>query len=1063
MTRVFPGKRLLLGALAAVLFVFHAAPGVAGEPVEKFLDGLRRREMFEAAIMYVESLRSRPDIPAEVKTLLTYEEGRTLVEQALAETDAKKQSDALDAAAAKFQEFLNKHPNHDRVPATGRQLGRILKIRADRLVEQAARPVNAAQSEQMLKDAREYYKQALAAYEAAEKKLDQLVKESRPWLDGGTSEQKDRAQTVRADYLQIRLDIGEIVYLQAIASPEKSKERKDLLADSVKKFDEFAKQFRRYHAGSYALMYQARSLMALASAETDEKKAEQSRKQATALLAQLYSQIDSDPVVRSLQFQAVRLSMANHLDAKEPEVDQAVKLGEQWNEVFRGREETEEDALGIKLLLARAQKLKHAAAQQDADKRRIARAAVDLARFVAKYPGPYRDEARSIMAELGEGAASGDPQTFQEAFDLAKQNLETSRVYLNEMASASDDAAREDLKKKQKEAEQAAFDMFRTAMKLRNAGDTPASQSDIDQVRYFQTYLYFQQDDPWRAAVMGEFLARRSPNSTGARPASAIALASYSKLYNAAPADKRAFEAQKMEELATFITDNWPEDDVARQATLALLDVMRAAGNRAKVVELLDKVPADSPSRVEVELKVGDFLWKEYLRDSRIPQGSDAAPTADELAAMSTRAEELLESGVKGAAEQSGNEPTASLLAAKLSLVQLYTRSGQTAEALALLTAADPPGLLTLVENKHPVVERLGGFKPEVLRLALQAYVGNNDQEKAVAVMDDLENEFKGQGSDAQARLTRIYIRLGLELQEDLKRYKQEGKTDQYKKTLDATKAFLTRIAARQQGVTFTVLSWISETFYNLGESADGADAREFYSEAKKAYERMLGNKDAGFWPDQNTDAYKTRTKIQLARCLRGLGDYEGSLKLLKEILAASKSNLDVQREAAETLQAWGAAEKDTEKLLMAMMGDPPRGNDKEIWGWDYMSRVLQTFVGKLRNEARTAADQETAALKASQAETYSGRFHECRYNMAMCLFEFAKAQTDGERRTRYLGQAEKAIALLVPLYPDMGGEEWYPRYDTLLRDIQRQQGNSAAGLSPLVKSVQEKQAATTP
>ncbi len=1066
MTQMILRRHFGVSALVVMLLVGSVSPVSAAEPIERFLDRLREREMHDAALMYIDSLRSRQDVSAEIKQTLPYEEGRTLVEQSLTFSDAKRQLDTLDAAAAKFQAFLKDNPNHDRVPATGRQLGRILRIRADRLIDQARRPVNAAQSEQMLEDGRKYYREAQAAYEAAEKTLDKLVKESRPWLQEGTSAQQERARTARSDYLQIRLDIPEVVYLLALSYPEDSKERLELLSDSAKKFDEFAKQFRRYHAASFALMYQGRSLMGMADAEKDEKKAEQHRKQAAALFTQLTVEVESDPDARSLQFQVIRLAMANHMDAKKPELDQAIKLGEKWANVFRGREESSVDALGIKFLLARALAKQREATEAANQKRNLARQAVELARFVARYPSPFRDEARQIVADLGGGVDSGEPQTFEEAFELAKQHLETSRVHSNEIAQASDDEERAEARKKQKEAEKAAFDAFTLALNMRNIGEPPATEDQINQIRYFQTYLYFQEAALWEAALLGEFLARRSPGHTSARPASAIALAAYTRLYNSPQAaQNRSFEARRMSDLADFIINEWPEDNVARQATLAMIDISRAAGDREKVLALLANVPNDSPSRADVELKVGDFLWKEYLRESRRSGENEAGLSTEDLSAMSQKAKELLEAGVATVSSRSGDEPTSALLAAKLSLAQLYTRSGQMQEALALINAQDPPGLLTLVEVNHPAIQRLPGLRPEVFRLALQAFVANNDQDKAIDVMDKLENEFKGQGADAQTRLTRIYIRLGLELQEDLKRYKQEGKTDQYNQTLDAAKAFLTRIGQREEGVTFTVLSWISETFYNLAEAADGPASREFYDEARKTYQRMLSNKEPGFWPAGNEAAYKLRTLTQVARCLRGVGRYEDSLKIMKDILEKNKSNLDVQREATQTYQDWGIREKDTDKLTLAMMGDPPRSKDKVVWGWDYTRRALQTFVGRLRNEAldaERAGDSALAATKLQQAEAFSSRFHEAQYNLSYTMFHYAQNQTAAERQSRYLDQAERSITALVPLYPEMGGEEWYGRYDRLLRDIQRLRGQAPTGLAPFVAAARERQQAAS-
>ena len=68
-------------------------------------------------------------------------------------------------------------------------------------------------------------------------------------------------------------------------------------------------------------------------------------------------------------------------------------------------------------------------------------------------------------------------------------------------------------------------------------------------------------------------------------------------------------------------------------------------------------------------------------------------------------------------------------MTAQLSLAQLYTRSGQYAKAVQELEQK-PNGTLTLVLASDPVTDT-GNLRSETLKVALRAYVGTLDQEKA--------------------------------------------------------------------------------------------------------------------------------------------------------------------------------------------------------------------------------------------------------------------------------------------------------------------------------------------
>ncbi len=168
--------------------------------------------------------------------------------------------------------------------------------------------------------------------------------------------------------------------------------------------------------------------------------------------------------------------------------------------------------------------------------------------------------------------------------------------------------------------------------------------------------------------------------------------------------------------------------------------------------------------------------------------------------------------------------------------------------------------------------------------------------------------------------------------------------------------------------------------------------------------------------------------QIRLARCLRQLGKFGEALDVLVELLTEQNNLLDAQREAAQTYQAW-AAEKPDYYLMAIRGGQKIEGTDGSekylVWGWGGIARKVQFNA------------------------SYRDIFHEARYNLALCRAKYAMTES-GQQRTKLLEQADRDISVVYKLYPAMGGKQWYDKYDSLLKKIQKQLGVAEAGLKGL-------------
>jgi hypothetical protein len=143
-------------------------------------------------------------------------------------------------------------------------------------------------------------------------------------------------------------------------------------------------------------------------------------------------------------------------------------------------------------------------------------------------------------------------------------------------------------------------------------------------------------------------------------------------------------------------------------------------------------------------------------------------------------------------------------------------------------------------------------------------------------------------------------------------------------------------------------------------------------------------------------------------------------MKLLVSILNEKENRVDVQIEAALTYQEWGDVRPGYYEF--AIKGGQEKGGKYLVWGWGGIARRVAAY------------------------EQYRSTFHQARYNLALSRFNLAQSQS-GSEKSETLKQAELDITRVHQLYPEMGGDEWYGKYDELLKKIQKALGQQAVGL----------------
>lgn len=1013
--------RLLALFCGLATLTLSARPVWAVEEYQKFLASLREREYFDLALDYLERMQSSPLITEEQRYEIPYEEGMTLLEASKAEHDLVARGKYLEKARQKLEKFIAEHAEHALAASAGTQLGGILIERGRILLVQSKSPSKAAKKDELVAEARKLFQQAQGVFEEAEKKFAERSKSFPKFIDPKDVERIEARDRTRSDLIQARLFSAAVIFEIAKTYPEGSAEANQNLQVAADKYEKVYEQFRRRFAGIYARLKQGNCYQEMGDA-----------KRALGYYGEVQVQPD-EAGLRDLKATAMHLTLQCLTSDKEKKFDEALQRGQEWLNAAVANEDRKKDGLGIHYFTALAgmHVAQELPANENVRKNQMLRQARTHAGIVAKIPGDYREAAQALFRKLSGIEDDGEEkaaETFADARDRGKEALEVwqGRLALIKGAKASDDEA--NIPKYEQDAaaarEKAEYNLA-LALNLR---DESTTMDDLNGVRYLLCFMYYQEGRSYDAAVLGEFLATKYPESAGARSAAKIALAAYVDGYQASKPDARDFDRRKMGEIAEFITKRWPGEAEADEAWTVLMSIAVNERELPKAVEYLGKIPLESPRRGAAELKTGQAIWAEYLKSARLEETE--RPAKADLDKLIQQSRETLESGVQRmrAAVDAGAEVDTTLAAAALSLAQIYVELDQAAKAVEIL--ADPKiGPMTLVHQKHAAVQ--GNYAVEAYKISLRANVGIQKLEDAQLLMDELEQLVGASGDEnANSILTKIYISLGRSLEDQLKRLQQANQADAAQKVAQAFELFLDKIAARgSKGNTFSTLNWVAATFYSLGSGFDpGGDtvldqAKAYYEKAVTTDQQIveLAKAAANFASPESL----LSVRLRMARCLRRTGKFQEAVELVVTILQEKEALLDAQKEVAYAFMDW--ARQDHKQYSLAIKGDRPYKNKRGqlenlVWGWAKM------------------------AVKVQKDPKHDATFHEARYNLAKCRW-LQGIKTSDETEQKDLFKKSKADLLLTfQLRSEMGGPEMFRKSETLLKNIQKSLGEPTTG-----------------
>lgn len=1027
-------SRTIFFAVLAVFTLF--APRVSAQDNWKaMLAGLQEKHYYDTALDYIASQLAKPNFPAELKEVADYQIGMVHLNAFESGRSSSPPDFHLEEARKAFTKFANAHPNHQYAYEANFRLGTIsfgegkilLERSADAKFPENQRNTSLAQARQKLDD-------ALKSMSQAEKIAQTIAKTRR---DDANASEEDKLEA-NGRFIGSRYTCLLIRRSQVDLLKPDTADYKKAMQDAVNAFETFGKTYGS--TTSFAIpAYMAKMEAAKGYYELGN----------LAKTREILSEVnvlgvDSDPAVAPILIESLILRLK--IDQGTKDYPDALERVSGWVSFFNPNVHNSEQAQLLNLdsgkimLEFRGTMKKTDDANKYAELTRLAR--TTLSRIPANTK--YFMEAQALMVKAGIGGREVDenpadgPMNYLDALELAEKEW-SSYMTARQLAQLADDAnSKEQAERQVKEAMDATLKAVETAIAMKEneylrfglpKADDPSSGTDLFNLRSYRLEILFSEGKFLEAGILGEFLATRYSGNQRAVIAAQYALRGYYKAFIDARAEGEdgLVAAKCVARMADFIMKRWDMHPAAQNAMVYRIDVAIETGKIEDATAMISDVPEDKTQRAEGEMRLGFALWSRYRNFLRLEENE--RPPQSELDTQREAARKHIDLGLT--LKLKSDTPVNTLtVSAVYTLAQIEIGEGNSQKALdwlnnpkagplALAKAASLPRGVELSEN----------MITESMTVALRAYVDLQKLDEAEATMAGLEKLVAQGGGDSGERLTRIYISLGRQLEERLNELRISKDTKKIDELTEAFLGFLGRIKSREN-LNFQSLYWIADTYYRFGAAMLGPlsepppEARKHFMEAIASYAAILTKikTDPAWAPPKAA----VMVNLRLAELLRALGQYEKAMERILDILKESESSVETQIEAAKTYQAWG--KKEPKYYVLAVTGGEKQPNGRNlVWGW----------IGLIQRTARGI--ESNPQLK----EIY----FDAQYNRFQCMVDLARTEADKGKRDTSYSKAEAAVLVLYRTQPEMGGPEWFRRFDTLFKRIRTFRGAEEIGL----------------
>jgi tetratricopeptide (TPR) repeat protein len=842
-------------------------PTVARE--QKFLQGLRDRHYFDLVREQLEALRVRPDTPPGLKDVLDLEAGRALLDEASDLSDLDRRRELLDQARVRLDAFVNAHAKHPRAPEARVTLARLSLERGQAATIQANEAPEAAEKTRRLAEARAAFAEARKDYDAAITPLRDAYDSFPKFLreDDPRRPERDNAHVALMDAQIQRILVD---YEEAQTYPSGDDKRNGLLDRASAELKNFNDTYRRWLAGYFARMWQAKCY---------EERGDLGG--AMSIYNDLLSQEDASLTPLKKQVAYFRIIVHGRRDEHALAVDRA----SEWLNLFPSSTRTQM-GLGVRFQLA-----KNILAQlpdlAESEREIAVRRATDLLADVVRYPLPVRGEAIELLKKYRPGGAAG-------AGSIANLSY--------------DDATR------QAEAAVSTREWSRAIALLKQAITRADPTRDLDKAnkaRFTLAYCYYAQGNAYASAVAAEHLARVYPRFELAPKAAEVGLSAWAQAYNSYRKRDPISDLDHLVDLARYTAATWPATDTGDLARMTLGDVAMGRGAFEEAVASYLEVRPESRNRADALMKAGDARWRHGLA---LRESGDTATADQKTLAARGDLENALE--LRKKAGLGATDP--GILANLSSLAEVLRASGQTKEALALLEPA------AKAVGDGPLTGEAARLRTSLLTVLLRAQIADGQADPAIATMKALE-----QAAEAGTSLAPLYYELGRSLRKELDTLESSKDASAKERIASTRKAyiqFLKALAASKTGQTSSSLLFAGDGLLQLG------DAEAALSVLDAAIPLVEKEKTANTTGTSGPDR-SLAPRVKRVEALRKLKRFDDAQTALDGIVKDAPQRLEPMLEQGYLYQAlakddpkfWGQAYQHWKRLATILERARPR------------------------------------------------------------------------------------------------------------------------------------------
>lgn len=933
----------------------------AGEPAEKFVTALAENGYFDVAVEYLDGAQDDDLVDESYRKRIQFEKAKILILSIPSERNADKREESLNEADRLLSSYSQQLDDEDEKLEVV-EIGANIKIkRAESYIGQAGNQrLTAPEKQGLQKKAQDLLDSARQQYQEARGTLRTRIENYQ--LDPEDPQSLAKKKRLQSSYIRVRTKLPLVTALIADTMPAGSADQKKMLTEAVKEnqdvYDDYSSQgavfvFESAINGAKAAQKAGDHKTTLSMLENvfllgDGAVERRLKKNAMLVAVDSWNTLEPYPFETVSKLLAKPVGLLNRNEVRDP----------QWQRL--------QLEFGKAQLMMAADLKKKGGGDNAAKSRELNRESGKLIRKVARASGPYRDQARSLIeqfnlsfAEQADDTDAKEIKTFEDAKEKSSEMISEIADLQNEISQAKralpsiTDATKkaqtlsmvEENSKMLDGKTTAALALYEKALSL---ATDETDRADLNFIHYQRAICLFFQNKPLQSAIIGEFLLNNYPSIDWSKQASAYIINGYSSLLESAPADDRGYETEKLKVSCREICRLWPGSDEASRAASKMTEIAIKAGDAATADEFFGQISESWPAKTPLGAALGQKLWFNYRTKSDMSQ--------EQRQASLVQTNQLLTNAVNSA----GGKIDYTAANSALTLVDVLLEQKQYDAALKRLeTEAIAP--LDLVKQKHPAISDpryADRYRRNTYLTAVKAYLGSlsggadfeTTIEKATGTISALKSELESSDDPkAAAKLTAVYQSVAKQLNDQF----------QTLETLDQRKKFATGLASflgtieRQSSDAPTVL-WAGSTLLDTASSLvqEGADAEAapLFTQAVSALDRAekMGIQDPSL---------KLKLRRQRALAQRGSGDYEGAVNTFIEMLK-EKSALNLQIDAAETLQMWGKTKSDKKAYAKAMMGTGRFKDGKKVknavWGWRKLAQLTRGKE-KLNDYYRTA------------------------------------------------------------------------------------------------------------